>query len=63
LKEDNKICNDKNLPAKKDLVQGEDYYINEKGNWVFTEKYHLQRGYCCKSDCKHYPYGYYKNEK
>ncbi|MCO5251589.1 MAG: DUF5522 domain-containing protein [Candidatus Kapabacteria bacterium] len=23
---------------------------------VFTEKYHLERGYCCKSGCRHCPY-------
>ena len=25
---------------------------------LFYEKYHLNRGYCCKSNCKHCPYGY-----
>lgn len=39
----------------------EDYYLNEEGYIVFTEKYHLKRGYCCKSGCKHCPYGYNKN--
>ncbi|WP_457617814.1 DUF5522 domain-containing protein [Lutibacter sp.] len=38
-----------------------DYYINEQGYRVFTEKYHLKRGYCCKSGCKHCPYGYDKH--
>lgn len=37
-----------------------DYYVNEQGYRVFTEKYHLRRGYCCKSGCKHCPYGYDK---
>jgi hypothetical protein len=36
----------------------EDYYINEQGLMVFTEKYHLKRGYCCKNGCKHCPYGF-----
>lgn len=36
----------------------EDYYMSEEGYIVFTEKYHLKRGYCCKSGCKHCPYGY-----
>lgn len=35
-----------------------DYYINEQGFRVFTEQYHFKRGFCCKSDCKHCPYGY-----
>lgn len=34
------------------------YYITKEGYRVFTEKYHLQRGSCCKSACKHCPYGY-----
>ena len=38
-----------------------DYYINKDGYRVFTEKYHLKRGYCCKSGCKHCPYEYDKN--
>lgn len=37
------------------LEQGEDYYIDH-GLYVFTEKYHLKRGYCCKSGCRHCPY-------
>ncbi len=40
-----------------DLVLGEDYYI-ENGNWVFTAKFLLRRGYCCRSGCRHCPYGY-----
>jgi hypothetical protein len=33
------------------------YYI-ENGRVVFTEKYHLERGYCCNSvgGCRHCPY-------
>ena len=23
---------------------------------VFTEQYHLRRGYCCNSGCRHCPY-------
>ncbi len=38
----------------------EDYYINEQGYRVFTAKYHLKRGYCCKNGCRHCPYGYDK---
>jgi hypothetical protein len=40
------------------LTEGEDYYIDEDGNYVFTEKYLLQRGYCCENGCRHCPYGY-----
>lgn len=42
--------------AKQQLIEGEDYYINDKGKFVFTEKYHLNRGFCCNNGCKHCPY-------
>jgi len=45
---------------KEPLVEQEDYYYNEQGNWVFTGKYLLKRGYCCKNGCKHCPYGFKK---
>jgi broad specificity phosphatase PhoE len=41
-------------PAR--LVEGEDYYY-EDGLMVFTALYHLRRGYCCRSGCRHCPYG------
>ncbi|MCY7408760.1 MAG: DUF5522 domain-containing protein [Chitinophagales bacterium] len=40
------------------LKEGVDYYINKDGLFVFTEAYHLRRGYCCKSGCLHCPYGF-----
>jgi len=45
-------------PSKK-LADG-DFYLSEEGFVVFTAQYHLKRGYCCKSGCKHCPYGYDK---
>lgn len=27
---------------------------------VFTAAYHLKRGYCCQSGCRHCPYGFDK---
>lgn len=42
----------------KQLKEGVDYYVNEQGLFVFTEAYHLQRGYCCGNGCKHCPYDY-----
>ena len=38
------------------LVAGEDYYL-EGDAIVFTARYHLRRGYCCESGCRHCPYG------
>lgn len=37
-----------------------DYYFNEEGLMVFTEQYHLKRGYCCKNRCRHCPWNYGK---
>jgi hypothetical protein len=37
------------------LAEGEDFYI-ENGYRVFTEAYHLKRGYCCGNGCRHCPY-------
>ncbi|WP_375140177.1 DUF5522 domain-containing protein [Parvicella tangerina] len=45
---------------QKPKMDPEDFYYSEEGFIVFTEKYHLKRGYCCKSGCKHCPYGYDK---
>jgi hypothetical protein len=42
------------------LQEGIDYYINDDGNFVFTEAYHLKRGYCCKNQCLHCPWHYGK---
>ncbi len=42
------------------LVENIDYYINEDGNFVFLEKYHLERGYCCKNGCRHCPWKFKK---
>jgi hypothetical protein len=33
----------------------EDFYM-EGPYLVFTAAYHLRRGYCCNSDCRHCPY-------
>jgi hypothetical protein len=31
------------------------YYL-ENGKVVFTPQYHLQRGHCCGSGCRHCPF-------
>lgn len=41
-----------------ELKEGEDFYYNEDGFVVFTEKYHLTKGTCCGNGCKHCPYNY-----
>src|SRR5438309_89971 len=37
------------------LMEGEDFYW-EGAAMVFTASYHLRRGYCCDSGCRHCPY-------
>jgi hypothetical protein len=44
------------------LVEGVDYEF-ENGLMVFTRAYHLKRGYCCQSGCRHCPYGFNKDEQ
>jgi hypothetical protein len=62
---------DKNQLPKKPVIaavppsqikESEDFYINDKGLFVFTEVYHQKRGYCCESGCLHCPYNF-KNKK
>ena len=48
------------LFSKTDELDPEDFYKSPDGYIVFTEKFHLKRGHCCKSGCKHCPYGYDK---
>ena len=38
------------------LIEDIDYYIDEGGLLVFTAWYHLKRGSCCGSGCRHCPY-------
>ncbi len=42
--------------------KNKDYYINEDGNYVFTEAYHLERGFCCENECLHCPWNYGQDE-
>ena len=37
------------------LIIEVDYYV-ESEKIVFTEKYHIERGQCCGSRCRHCPY-------
>jgi hypothetical protein len=42
------------------LIKGKYYYVDEQGLYVFTEHFHRKRGYCCKSGCRHCPWGHGK---
>lgn len=43
--------------VKEDFIEGLHYYL-DGNNWVFTELYHLLKGYCCGNNCRHCVYGY-----
>lgn len=46
------------FPTQKEmLIEGLHYY-KEDTNWVFTELYHMLRGYCCRNSCRHCVYGF-----
>ncbi len=42
-----------------DSEQADEFYF-EGPLLVFTSHYHFKRGYCCRSKCRHCPYGYAK---
>lgn len=48
---------------KKQLSEGIDFYYNEEGFIVLTEKYHLGKGACCGYGCLHCPYEYIQVEE
>ena len=41
--------------ADADADAASDYYL-ENGMFVFTAEYHLRRGICCNSGCRHCPF-------
>ncbi|MBM78189.1 MAG: hypothetical protein CL846_06880 [Crocinitomicaceae bacterium] len=44
--------------SKRNKLSSDEFYYSKEGYIVFTEKHHLNRGFCCKNQCKHCPYGY-----
>ncbi|MEO5984686.1 MAG: DUF5522 domain-containing protein [Ferruginibacter sp.] len=44
----------------KEQMPEDEFYYNSDGFIVLTEKYLLERGYCCGNGCLHCPY-LYKN--
>jgi hypothetical protein len=42
-------------PRSLEPLRPEDFYM-EGPYLVFTAAYHLRRGYCCNSSCRHCPY-------
>ncbi len=43
------------------ITEGVDFYI-ENGLYVFTQKYLLERRFCCQNGCRHCPYGFKKDK-
>ena len=56
-----------NIFSRISELKKDEYYHTKEGYIVFTEKFHLKRGYCCQNNCKHCPYTnkkeYYQNDK
>ncbi len=48
---------------REEFIEGIDFYFNEAGLTVMTEKYHLNRGFCCGNACRHCPFNYENVEK
>jgi hypothetical protein len=46
-----------------ELIEGVHFYINKDGYIVLTEKYHLEKGFCCGMGCLHCPYEYINVEE
>ena len=46
---------DLSRPNSSGELAPEEFYF-EGPYMVFTAAYHLKRGYCCNSDCRHCPY-------
>ena len=41
-----------------ELIEGIHYYLDDDGKFVFTEQYHIEKGFCCGFGCRHCPYDY-----
>ncbi len=40
------------------LQQEKHFYFDDNGFLVFTEQFHLKKGFCCGLGCRHCPYNY-----
>jgi hypothetical protein len=40
---------------KKEFIENVHFYLDD-GKVVFTEKYHIERGFCCGKNCRHCPF-------
>ena len=44
--------------ANEEFIEGIHFYFDESGLMVLTEKYLLERGFCCGNGCRHCPFDY-----
>jgi hypothetical protein len=49
------------MPEPSDPPETDEDYYFDGPYLVFTEAYHLRRGFCCQSGCRHCPYGFLKS--
>jgi hypothetical protein len=52
---DGEPVSEKKVESSTEQLRPEDFYY-EGPYMVFTAAYHLKRGHCCNSDCRHCPY-------
>jgi hypothetical protein len=55
VKHDEDATGKQKIEDQSSELRPEDFYY-EGPYMVFTAAYHLKRGYCCNSDCRHCPY-------
>ena len=51
-----KLCYYEGLMNDSNSVSQIDFVIDADGRYVFTRSFHLRRGFCCGSGCRHCPY-------
>ncbi|MDE3184761.1 MAG: hypothetical protein KGM16_15190 [Bacteroidota bacterium] len=44
--------------ANEEFIEKIHFYFDESGLMVMTEKYLLERGFCCGKGCRHCPFDY-----
>jgi len=45
-----------------EMIEGQDFYWDGP-YMVFTAEYLRKRGFCCRSGCRHCPYGFTEQNK
>lgn len=48
------------LPPQETRFEEGLHFYRDQGKFVFTEFYHILKGYCCKRNCRHCAYGFRK---